>query len=223
MLARAPWTPNKKAKTSTQHKLAKARRDHLVDVIIVVLKAGRSSKFEFEAACRHGLRSGLCLEGWPWSSADAVAANITERALNLIGAKRPTWLQGQPEWADTAPSTRTTWEWMYCARCGRPLPEHNVGRFYGRFCSRLCKYRTHSEKYQRDHRAEIAARARIRRAANPEYHREVVRRFWQRQPEQTCEKCGRLYQPKRRKQRFCGLKCRPPVRRGSSSTSVAAE
>lgn len=165
--------------------------------------------FQFEASCRHGLRQGFTLKGWTWREADTEASEIVLRALNQIGAKRPTWLQGQPEWADTAPSTRTVWEFTNCARCGKPLPEHNAHRFYARFCSRLCSTRTQTEKYQREHREELVVKARARRLANPEKAREAARRFIEKLPEQQCEKCGKTFKPKRYKQRFCSLECRP--------------
>jgi predicted nucleic acid-binding Zn ribbon protein len=178
-------------------------------VIVPTLRNGEPTIFALEGALRHGLRSGLCLRGWSWAQADADAATIVSRALNRIGAKRPSWMQGQPDWADTAPSTRTSWSFTHCARCKAPLPEHDANRFYRRFCSDLCRSRTHTEIYQRNNAQEIAAKARAKRAANPGYASEVQRRYLAKLPPRQCESCGTMFQPKRLKGRFCSLKCRP--------------
>jgi hypothetical protein len=209
MLSRLPWTPKPETKPRV-FKLSKDRRRALIGSIAGILGDGRTSPFEFEGECRHGLRSGLCEIGWPWAVADITAGEIVARALGRLGVKRPTWMQGQPDWVDTAPDSRTTWERTDCARCGKPLPEGDVNRFYRRYCSRLCNLAAQQEKYQRDHKAEIAARRRARRAANPEYYREIQRRYMERQPERQCETCRQMFKPLRLKQRFCDLKCRPP-------------
>lgn len=132
MLARTPWTPHT-AGTATPRRLNKDRRRHLVTTVAKILMAGEPTKFSFEAPCRHGIRSSLCAQGWHWQEADTIAADIVATALRRIGAQRPNWQQGQPEWTQDgfAPILRTR-----CVHCGRPLPESDgTNRIY---CSEAC-------------------------------------------------------------------------------------
>jgi hypothetical protein len=130
MLARLPWTPTVPVAKPKAARINKDRRAHIVRVIAAILVAGEPTKFAFEATCRHAVRSRLCLAGWRWSDADDMAADIVAMALRRIGAQRPTWQQGQPEWAQEgfAPILRTR-----CVRCRSPLPEGHL-----KFCSQLC-------------------------------------------------------------------------------------
>jgi hypothetical protein len=59
-----------------------------------------------------------------------MAAGIVDAAFKRIGARRPSWQQGQPEWAQEgfSPISRTR-----CVRCGTKLPEG-----HWKFCSQLC-------------------------------------------------------------------------------------
>lgn len=126
-----------------------ARRDSMVAAVAKILGASYSSKFEYEGACRHGLRSAFCLQGETWAKADARAAEIVAEALRRNGAsERPSWWQGQPEYADT--DTSRGW----CARhdCGRPIPMDR-GSSNGhavKFCSEFCQQLTHSRR-QKQH------------------------------------------------------------------------
>lgn len=130
MLARVPWTP-KLRHQAPRKRLTKEKRRQLVDAMTAILREGESSKFEFEASCRHGLRTSLCLKGWSWGEADETAAAIVHRALNIIGAVRPTWYEGQPEWTQNdsgALIARTR-----CIRC-----RHRLEETQAKFCSKLC-------------------------------------------------------------------------------------
>lgn len=111
-------------------KLNRDRRRHLVETVAGILARGEWSKFSYEAACRYGLRRAFCRQGWRWIEADATAADIVAAALRSIGAQRPTWKEGQPEWTQDgfAPVLRTR-----CLRCHKPL--EGIQR---RFCSALC-------------------------------------------------------------------------------------
>lgn len=143
-------------------KLARARRRALVEIVAAYMRTehaeGRApTKLTHESTMRHGIRSGLCLDGWGWAEADAVAIDVVQTALNQIGAVRPTWKQGQPEWTQDghSPVERTR-----CIRCGWKLPEgHRM------FCSPACAKSLHNEHYARDRRARLAAYARAWRAA----------------------------------------------------------
>jgi hypothetical protein len=116
--------PGKKAR-----KLGIAHRDRLAKLVADLtrrgIEAGGPSRFLYEAACRAGIRSGLCVSGWRWTEADAAACDAVSRGLAIAGAVRPSWIDGQPEYV---PIERTR-----CQRCGRPMSEY--GR---RFCSHIC-------------------------------------------------------------------------------------
>src|SRR5690606_7695490 len=94
---------------------------HLVESVVTILKSADPTPFAFEASCRHGLRSRLTLEGWNWKDADDTAADIVATALRQIGAKRPTWAEGQPDWAQNGSGTMI--ERTRCIRCRGPLPD----------------------------------------------------------------------------------------------------
>lgn len=86
--------------------------------------------FGLEGVLRHGLRAGMCRDGWGWSSADLMACDLLSEALKAARAVRPGWDEGQPEWAiNTGPMIERT----MCVRCKVPLPE---GHF--KFCGPLC-------------------------------------------------------------------------------------
>lgn len=130
MLARVPWTPKLRYQPPRK-RLSKDKRRQLIDAMMAILRQGEASKFEFEASCRHGLRTALCLKGWSWSEADTTAAAIVERSLHFIGAVRPTWYEGQPEWTQNGSGAliaRTR-----CVRCRRRLEDMHT-----KFCSTLC-------------------------------------------------------------------------------------
>ncbi|RWC90049.1 MAG: hypothetical protein EOS32_28790 [Mesorhizobium sp.] len=136
MLARVPWKPVVKA-APRPRALNSDRRRRLIESTATILRTGLPTAFAFEGACRAGLRSALCLEHWPWAEADAAAVDIVATALRAIGAKRPTWLEGQPEHTQEgfAPIVRT-----FCKRCGGKIPE--TSSLYGyrsEFCSKECK------------------------------------------------------------------------------------
>src|SRR5690606_914919 len=129
MLARVPWTPTLKAEAKPRpRQLNRDKRRHLIDTVARLMKAAKESGaaatlLNFEGPCRHGLRSRLCLEGWPWQDADAMAADIVATAMRQIGAQRPTWAEGQPEWSQQGAGALI--ERTRCAHCGSPLPDEN--------------------------------------------------------------------------------------------------
>ncbi|MBJ3777867.1 hypothetical protein [Acuticoccus mangrovi] len=196
MLARVPWSPPKRETKKTakpkQRQLNDARRRRMIDNVAEIMKAGfeagAPSRFAFEASCRHGIRSGLCTEGWTWQEADAAAADIVSRALAMIGATRPSWKEGQPEWTQDGalPIEREN-----CLRCRGPLEGHHY-----KFCSTVCAAAWHTSRRERDTSDE----ARAQRAASDAAYRD-------RAPARACERCGTMYRSRKRDQRYCGSAC----------------
>ncbi|MBN7776708.1 hypothetical protein JYP49_05540 [Nitratireductor aquimarinus] len=188
MLARTPWVKPVKAQKPKPRRLNRDRRRYLVETAARILKHGVSSKFALEADCRHGLRQNLCLEGWNWQDAETTAKEIVDTALNRIGAQRPSWKEGQPEYTQDgfAPIERTR-----CVRCHGRLPE---GHF--KYCSDVCAT---------GHRRTMEDRT-VREARNARVY--AYYEVWsQKQPEQPCEQCGTPFRPQRPGRRFCSKLC----------------
>jgi hypothetical protein len=132
MLARVPWVKPLHTKPKLQpRKLNRERERRLVDDVAEVLHTGEPTLFAFEAVCRHAIRYALCRKGWQWEDADLAAARVVSMSLNLIGAERPSWAQGQPGWTEPGalPIERTR-----CARCRKPLPDDRP-----KYCSDHCR------------------------------------------------------------------------------------
>lgn len=175
------------------------RREAVTVAIADILSRGEPTKFAYEAACRHGLRSRLCLDGSPWPAADRFAGTVVEEALRLLGAERPTWAEGQPEHTTEgfAPIARTR-----CIRCGAPLPD-TWSPIPRKYCSRLCSDAASEEKVrlsgERMTRAEFAAAQAARADKN------------RRAREHTCEHCGKPFFRERgkaaAKQKYCSHAC----------------
>lgn len=191
MLARVPWI-KPVARVAKARKLSKDRRRHLVETVATILKDGRPTYFAFEASCRHGIRSGLCLDGWKWQEAEATADDLVSAALRQIGAIRPTWAQGQPEYTEPVASR--------CLHCRRIMPEVEEGRERRKYCSHECFRAYHQARWAADHREEAIATAQAWRDAR----REAA-------PSRACEWCGTHFKPLdqsgRKPQRFCGKSC----------------
>ena len=170
------------------------RRRHLIEGTAYLLKTGQPTRFAFEGACRTGLRSTLCLQGWSWHDADAAAAEVVAAALAQIGAVRPTYQQAQPEWTEEgfSPIRRTR-----CRRCCGKLPADSDASF----CSTVCRsihYAENAGKFgeTQDRATWIACR-----------QAETVARRQQR--EVACEQCKKPFLIKRpgAQQRFCSHDC----------------
>ena len=120
---RAPYL----SKKSRANIVPDPARRQLVGTTAEILATAELSKFEHEASCRHGIRTTLVLQGNPWEPSDAEAASIVTQALDRIGAVRPRYLEGQPEFT-LAPGHQ-------CQRCGAPLADDAGHR---RYCSSNC-------------------------------------------------------------------------------------
>src|SRR5690554_7165163 len=100
---------------------AEARR-LLIEKTVEVLRQAEPTPFAFEGMARHWLRAQACLEGMSWAAADAQAQEIVRSALLRIGARRPIWSEGQPEWTQQAVLNP---ERTHCANCNKLLPEEH--------------------------------------------------------------------------------------------------
>lgn len=198
MLARTPLT-RLFLMRRTARKLPKHRRDAIRDKVAAILKTCEPTAFAGEGPCRAGIRASLCMAGWRWADADFAAVEIVLSALNLIGARRPTWQQGQPEWTQDGalPIERTN-----CIRCRKPLPEGHY-----KFCGKVCSDAAYKA------RAEVVA-SEDRRARALAY--EVIWRSSQ--PERPCGFCGEPFRPSRKqgdRQIYCSQSCYQRDRRNA--------
>lgn len=187
MLARTPWTPVYEAKPKAR-RLSRHRKHAIRDRIAAIMRVVEPTPFAAESPCRHGIRASLCLQGWSWPEADAVAVEIVTAALSIVGAKRPTWAQGQPEWTQPGvlPILRER-----CARCGKSLPEgHRL--WCGPVCARAAKMDRQRERWDE----ESYAKWKASKAA-----------WIARQPDRGCQGCRRTFKPSRKGQRHCRYEC----------------
>lgn len=181
--------------------LTARRRDELTRAAIVILAGYSSSRWEFEAAVRHGIRSALCLKGIPWQTADSEAAEIVAVGLWKIGARnRPSWSEGQP---DTLAEDLV--ERRYCQKCGKRIPDerrHSRGGRQTRFCSFECK---DADWHQRAH----ASGERLDRAR---WEAEMAARREDRK--RPCAHCGTIFTPRSPEREHCSPACAGAARRG---------
>lgn len=191
-------------------KLHKDYRAKLIETVVSILKEGNPTYFAFEGACRQSVRSLLCIEGWSWGEADTASTEIVLTALNRVGAKRPTWSQGQPEYRgeDFHGTTRR------CAnpRCGSVLDENQ--RLY---CCEHCGDTVRKRRYEKDHKEQIVAQKRIykarKRLENPEAFREKQRASREmtldKHPPRQCLECAKFFKAfPSDPSKYCSQDCR---------------
>lgn len=167
------------------------RREALVVRVMKVLDQHNFTPFEFEGFCRHQLRSRFCLEGMSWAKADYNAADIVGAALRRLGAKRPSWEEGQPRWTERG---YIFVERTRCVQCGWKLPENHK-----LFCSGRCA----SAAYRERHGEHVTAMALAWRL--------------QRRTTHTCEHCERPFERYQERHkgpaRYCSRACYHRARR----------
>ena len=134
-----------KAKPAQRRKLNRGKHKHLVERVAAFMSQekadGRApTLFTYEASIRHGIRAGLCLEGWGWADADQAAADVVATALRQAGAQRPTWAEGQPEYVQLGAGALI--ERTRCVTCKGTLPEG-----HRKFCSDVCNSVHHLRVY----------------------------------------------------------------------------
>ncbi|QDY69812.1 hypothetical protein [Qingshengfaniella alkalisoli] len=140
-------------------RLGRQRYDHLINKLAAFMRREWQEDrvptlLAHEGNLRHSVRSALCLQGWKWESADEIARDLVQAALDRVGAKRPTWLQGQREFEERF-INRTR-----CKICHFQLPE---GRrvFCSSECGSVFDARLHRVRYADEGRAyELIARER---------------------------------------------------------------
>lgn len=183
--ARPVYVPGKDGRTSH---ISKEKHLHLVECAAKLLETGKPTKFEHEGSCRAGLRAGLCLAGNTWDQADAASDKIVSDALTKIGARRPSWEQGQREHTDPADC---------CSWCKGPIPDE---LFYrptpSRYCSEVCA------------RSALERRDFERRSSGDRSYRaaqEII--MAHKLPKRTCLCCSRTFRSREKEQAYCSEVC----------------
>ena len=180
--------------SAAEFALKRQAHEAAVEAAAAILLSGDPTVFRFEAELRHHLRSHWCLMGLRWQKADDKAVLIVDQALRRLNAVRPTWREGQYEFARGGGR-------LFCAniRCAQIITR--VTDQATMYCSEVCRLRAKSMRgYWEEQAARVEyARARrklMRAAAKP----------------RNCEWCKSEFQPLdytgKKPQRFCSSKCR---------------
>lgn len=163
-----------------------------VDGVVAALKRWRLSPFENEAQARYALRNYLLADGSAWEHSDVVAAATIEEAFRLIGAKRPSWFEGQREHAGAR---------VQCLWCGGLIDDED--QVHGRrFCSVLC---AKSCRLQRSDRAS--------RHTDYTYQRALIEIMDANGSERPCKACSKPFRSRFRATEYCSRECFAIVRR----------
>lgn len=216
----------------------KKKRETLVAEVGQLLKRGRLSPFEHEAALRTGLRVRFIAEGHSWAHSDLEAEALIEAAFKAMGVERPTWEAGQPN-ATTSPD--------YCQCCHSPLDDAdkaNHRRFCCDTCSKVMKGYDWERWYRIDHgiKAQAAYLARLDelperscivcgagfRSVTPETKTcspECAGVAKRSVPEKSCQHCGKRFRPHSRAKvaNFCSKSCADQSRRLRPKTCLTCQ
>lgn len=165
--------------------LNKDARAHVISKVATMLADFRLTPFEHEARCHHALREGFCLEGHSWRASEAEANEIVREALHRIGAKRPTWEQGQPEYAGGKEN---------CSWCHVPLASDHRSRFCDSHCAKMWTIRRGYEGLSDDNPIRVQALRMVRRSVKKP---------------RVCEECGSKFGHEGDKdpKKFCSHAC----------------
>lgn len=220
----------------------------LVEAVATMLDFGRPTRFALEGPCRHGLRIEFCLSGVPWHESDDRANKIVCEALRQIGAVRPTWQQGQPEYCQDGFSPT---EFTRCQNCGTAIdPYTNQNGRPRKYCGTLCAVLVYQRKVakgqEQTSRVEYIARMAAQSATHrherakpckhcgatfiPDHRREREQMFCsqacgaasRRREEKTCPCCGQKFRPVAATRIFCSAECHRQSRKGSPSLRKSA-
>jgi hypothetical protein len=165
--------------------LSKQQREVATTQAQEVMSAWVKTPFEREAETRHAIRSSFCLGGHNWSASDEEAERITSQALAAMGAQRPGWDEGQPNFATSED---------YCQWCNGP---RDLGT-PGKYCCRECAG------------AAIAYRDFKHRSGSDRAYSEALRAFQRfSTPTKECKWCTKSFHPRRdqKTQQFCSNTC----------------
>lgn len=195
------------------------KRKHAVEKVNALLTGWQLTHFEKEGVTVAGLRSGLCLSGYGFDRSDAEARSLVVEALRAMGARRPTWEEGQREYV-ASPD--------YCRTCRGPLDEESLTSGVP-FCSAECAQATYvrrefQERTRRDRAyAEVAHAVQTLRAPRREcahcgkpfraryasiYCSNTCRAESDRVLEdRACKQCGKSFRPTNQTTTFCSRPC----------------
>lgn len=200
-------------------------RENAIDSILTRMRDWRQSPFEQEGPARAGVRSALCLAGHSWARADAEAASLVSEALKRIGARRPSWDEGQ--WQYSHPREN-------CYRCNSPIDMEDQARGF-RYCSDVCARATRqhfSDELPWDHELRrmgywqiVISKAPVLTCKHCEkkfktmqtggaiYCSPECQRLGQRTlVDKPCKWCGEMFRPKDNTKVYCSMGCRDACR-----------
>lgn len=168
--------------------LRRQRRISIRDLIVRIMRSAEPTPFAAEGPARAGVRGALCMAGWRWPMADAEAELLVRSALQMVGAKRPTWKEGQPEFTQPGalPIVREQ-----CARCAMPLPEGHY-----KYCGPVCWKAAKIDWSRRWALEQQSIAETSGRAISPK-----------------CPSCRKPFFRKREEQKFCSTACAYDARR----------
>ncbi len=180
-----------------RRKLNRDRHNRILRNVVAMMRTGTFSKFEFEGSCQNGIRAALCLESWPWREADKAASEIVAAALKQIGAVRPAWGEGQPDYTGYSEFDR-----QLCAHCGRLIMEDRLSKYAGgrtRYCSATCGTYARRDRqgadYEKMSLVEFLAQQAVRSQRTLEKH------------SRDCEQCGTHFLTKTPGRKYCSRRC----------------
>ena len=160
----------RKARKRERQRLQFRDRAGVVRAITVVVREAREdgravTHWTYEGMLIAILRAELCLRSVPWVLADQHAREVVGDALSALGAKRPSWQEGQPEHCDggVIRETRT-----HCANCEGPLEDGQKV-----YCSKVCGDAARARRYwhdQEEARRVMKNLERKRRYIDAQYH-----------------------------------------------------
>ena len=168
-----------------------------------ILRPGEPTKFARMGAVKSGLRMAFVECGHSWGLSNWCAERIVLAALNQIGARFPTWLEGQPEAVATpgfSPSQR-----YFCARCARPLGDDRW-----MYCSRLCSQAAANDRRVR----ELREMDEVQREAAKLIRRHMKMDHFAARRTFACEWCGGVstWKPTANPRRYCSRTCAAKAR-----------
>lgn len=179
-------------------------RASLIDKVMDEMRDWRFTPFENEGPMTHALRSTLCLDGNAFERADMEARSVVGQVLHDLGAERPSWEQGQPEYVDPREN---------CTRCGKTILEVYGHKSY-RFCSEVCAKATienrEFERRSEEDRVYAAAQRIIKKT---------------RTRPRACAWCGEAFHPIREasRQQCCSFSCGSKLRASRVTRSIEKE